>query len=237
MAETGKSKIKWVFFDIGDVLFNENAQHTYYFHSMLASMRKHKVDVAWDAYHQKISECVKILPATAITDAAQHFVNGVADWDAVYHDARQVYEAIRKPRPYGTLLDDFTGVLHSLKPEFNLGIVANQHHEVLDGVDNYGITPLFGVRVIDTMVGVSKPDPRIFQVALDQAGCRADEAIMVGDRPDNDIRPAKSIGLRTVRFRRGLLYSQYDAQTPEETADIEVTDVFKLADAIRSVAQ
>ena len=103
---------------------------------------------------------------------------------------------------YGTLLDGITPVLQALRERFHLGIIANQHAEVLEAIEEYGIGPLFEVKIIDTLVGVSKPDAAIFHLALAQAGCDSSEAIMVGDRPDNDITPAKAMGLRTVRFQR-----------------------------------
>lgn len=39
--------------------------------------------------------------------------------------------------------------------------------------------------------GVSKPNPKIFEIALQRAQCEANKAIMIGDRIDNDIVPAK----------------------------------------------
>ena len=44
---------KLVFFDIGDVLFDEDAQHRYLFHSMLLAMRRNGVDVTWDDYFDR----------------------------------------------------------------------------------------------------------------------------------------------------------------------------------------
>ena len=227
---------KWIFFDIGDVLFNENAPHVLYFHSLLAAMRRNGVEVTWDEYNAAIIECVKRSPAESVTDAARSFVNDPALWEKIFHDGRGVYDAIRKPRPYGVLLDNITEVIHKLNPQFKLGIIANQHIEVVQALDDYGIAELFDVKVIDKVVGVSKPDPGIFEIALKEAGCTPQEAVMVGDRPDNDIFPAKSLGMRTVRFRRGLLYVHYEPQSELETADIEVIQTAELAEAIIKIA-
>lgn len=51
--------------------------------------------------------------------------------------------------------------------------------------------------------GVSKPDPAFFRRMLEVTPVRADEILYVGDRIDNDIRPAASLGLRTALIRRG----------------------------------
>ncbi|WP_345025644.1 HAD family hydrolase [Actinomadura keratinilytica] len=51
--------------------------------------------------------------------------------------------------------------------------------------------------------GVSKPDPAFFGRVADAAPCAADEILYVGDRLDNDIRPAAAMGLQTALIRRG----------------------------------
>jgi HAD superfamily hydrolase (TIGR01549 family) len=51
--------------------------------------------------------------------------------------------------------------------------------------------------------GVSKPDPAFFEYLVTAAPCGADEILYVGDRLDNDIRPAASVGIRTALILRG----------------------------------
>ena len=52
--------------------------------------------------------------------------------------------------------------------------------------------------------GVAKPDLRIFKIALKNANCKAENAVMIGDRLDNDIVPANKIGMTTVWIRQGF---------------------------------
>nr|WP_067823242.1 HAD family hydrolase [Actinomadura kijaniata] len=51
--------------------------------------------------------------------------------------------------------------------------------------------------------GVSKPDPGFFRCVVENAPCEAEEILYVGDRLDNDIAPAVTMGLRTALIRRG----------------------------------
>ena len=46
--------------------------------------------------------------------------------------------------------------------------------------------------------GIAKPDKRIFEIALNRANCEPAQSIMIGDRIDNDIVPAKKLGMRTI---------------------------------------
>ena len=52
--------------------------------------------------------------------------------------------------------------------------------------------------------GVAKPDRRIFDIALERSGCKPENAVMIGDRVDNDILPAKAVGMKTVLVGQGL---------------------------------
>jgi len=227
---------KWVFFDIGDVLFDEDAQHQYYCHSLLLAARRHGVDVTWDEYHAQLQMHVRVHPTTAIADAAQFFVKDPVLWQTVYREARAEYEAMRKPRPYGMLLGNVMMIVRDLHSDFRLGIIANQHPPVLDAIRDYGLQPYFDVVAIDEVVGVSKPDPALFQWALDRAGCAPSEAIGVGDRPDHDTAPARSLGMATVRYQRGAIYSLYDPLNDLERADVVVHDIMRLAPAVRLLA-
>lgn len=49
-----------------------------------------------------------------------------------------------------------------------------------------------------------KPDTALFEKAVEQAGCKASETVMVGDRLDNDIFPAKFIGMKTIWIKQGF---------------------------------
>jgi HAD superfamily hydrolase (TIGR01549 family) len=227
---------KWIFFDIGDVLFDEDAQHRYIFHSMLLSLRRNGYDVTWDDYFDCLRERARVKPGTAFEDAVRDFVPDRTRAKKIVAQGRAEYKEMRKPRPYGMLLDSMLPVIKDLRQDFRLGIIANQHPPILDALRDYGVTPYFDVIVIDEIVGVSKPDPKIFVLGCEQAGCVAEEAIFVGDRPDNDVAPAKSLGMGTVRFKRGQLYVYYDPRNDRERADFVVTDLMRLAPTVRRLA-
>jgi FMN phosphatase YigB (HAD superfamily) len=59
------------------------------------------------------------------------------------------------------------------------------------------------VCIASAEVGLEKPDPAIFDLALREAGCGASDAVMIGDRLDNGIRPARILGWKTVRVLQG----------------------------------
>lgn len=66
-----------------------------------------------------------------------------------------------------------------------------------------GIEPLLDVVVISSEVGVRKPEPAIFNLALGELGCIAAETWFVGDHPDQDVRGAAIAGLRAFWVQTG----------------------------------
>ena len=60
---------------------------------------------------------------------------------------------------------------------------------------------LFEVVAISEELDLHKPDVGLFEWALREAGCEGSQAVMVGDRVDNDILPAKRLSMRTVLLR------------------------------------
>lgn len=90
---------------------------------------------------------------------------------------------------------------------FKLGVVSNFYGNVARILEESGLAPLLGAVVDSTVVGVSKPDPRIFQLAVDQLGVRAAQTLFVGDSLEQDIKPARAAGLHTAWLSNSLSQS------------------------------
>ncbi len=56
--------------------------------------------------------------------------------------------------------------------------------------------------------GVAKPDSEIFLRALSRAYCLPENAVMIGDRIDNDIEPANKLGMKTIWVKQGFAVYQ-----------------------------
>ena len=101
------------------------------------------------------------------------------------------------------LYPDCAEVLASLREKYRLGIIANQSAGSEQRLEAFGIRQYFDVVAASAEMGFSKPDRRIFEAAMERAGCVASECVMVGDRLDNDIAPAAAVGMRTAWIRQG----------------------------------
>lgn len=85
-------------------------------------------------------------------------------------------------------------------------VTNNLLDEQVDKLESLGISGYVDALVASEEVGISKPDPGIFRVALERVGCPVEAAIMVGDSWENDVLGARAAGIRAVWLnRRGVV--------------------------------
>lgn len=120
------------------------------------------------------------------------------------HEEREKRAAVGQPESFGeeNLYPDVRPTLVALREAgLWVGIAGNQTVRaggILRSLD----LPHDMIATSDDW-GVSKPDPRFFTRIVEAAPCAAEEILYVGDRLDNDIRPAVKVGLLTALIRRG----------------------------------
>jgi putative hydrolase of the HAD superfamily len=115
-----------------------------------------------------------------------------------------------------------------------LGAVANQPAAMAERLAREGIADLFSHLGLSGLSGFRKPDPRAFTSVAEALGVTPGECIMVGDRIDDDIVPAKSLGMAAILFRSGRHRRQRPRGAAEEP-DAIVTDVMELDAALREL--
>ena len=84
------------------------------------------------------------------------------------------------------------------RKKYKIGIIANQSLGTEERLAHQGILKFINLIVASAEEGVAKPDRRIFEIALERSNCKPVNAIMIGDRIDNDIIPAKRMGMNTI---------------------------------------
>ncbi|MEE2700788.1 MAG: HAD family hydrolase [Chloroflexota bacterium] len=92
------------------------------------------------------------------------------------------------------LFSDTNSTLNALADKFSLGIVTNGTTDP----EWMGLQGIFRFVVMAEEHGVQKPDTRIFEIALDQAGCDPHEIIHIGDSLEDDIKGANDAGITSV---------------------------------------
>ncbi len=97
-----------------------------------------------------------------------------------------------------------------------LGVISNFYGNVETLCKEFGYLPYISVILDSKVVGLSKPDPKFFALALTRLGLAASEVAMVGDSYERDILPAKALGMTTYWLVGDQLKS------PSEPAKVDV---------------
>lgn len=181
---------KWIFFDVGSTLVDETEAYNHRAREMIEN-----TDIAFSVFNDKRIELTK-QGFDGNSEAIKYFGLKKTPW----HSEDEI--------PYEDALD----TLEILKERgYKLGIIANQSAGTAQRLEKWGLLKYFDVVAASAELGVAKPDRLIFEKAITLAGCRIQDAVMVGDRLDNDIIPAKAFGMKTVWMRKGLsIYQNID---------------------------
>ena len=91
-----------------------------------------------------------------------------------------------------------------------LTIVSNANGTLCAHLDRLGVGGLVDCVLDSHDVGVEKPDPRIFQIALERSAADRDSTIHVGDFYQADVAGARAAGIRPVLLDEGGLYEGVD---------------------------
>lgn len=84
-----------------------------------------------------------------------------------------------------------------------VGVVTNSRVvEQDEKVARFGLSGLLDFLLVSESVGVSKPDPEIFAMALDRASAEPGETVMIGDSWERDVLGARRAGIAAIWFNR-----------------------------------
>ncbi len=129
-------------------------------------------------------------------------------------------------------------ILHRLHRSKKLALVSNfDHpphvHSVLSKLD---LTLYFDSIVISAEVGVKKPDPRIFDTALEQTAMKPEEVIYVGDT-DDDTNAARAAGMVPVLIQRDNEGNAFDFSVNKHNLEqtesrLDVRTITKLSELL-----
>lgn len=173
----------WIFFDIGSTLIDESECYKLRYREAVAGTA-----ISPNDFEKKVVE-FSMQNLKGDHEAVKYYGIKLPPW---HKDAEKPY-------------DNAEPVLRQLSAKgYRMGVIANQSLGTKERLSNWGLLKHFDVVLASAEEGVSKPDIEIFRRALRSAGCLPAEAVMVGDRLDNDIAPAKKAGMKTVWIKQGL---------------------------------
>ena len=148
---------------------------------------------------------------------------------------KQLYsteEERNKKRGFFEPQENIFNILKNLKrKEYKLGIVANQPTRCIKIMEKIGLLDFFSNKYVSDSINLYKPDEKFFLHVCRSIDANPYQSIMIGDRIDNDIIPAKNLGIKTIR----LLNGRYKIQKPRneaEKADYNIKNMNELEEII-----
>lgn len=116
-------------------------------------------------------------------------------------------------------------VLLELKQRYRMVLVSNFYGNIATVLKEFGLDGIFEHIIESAVVGVRKPDPKIFALGVDALGVEPNETVVVGDSMDKDIIPATKAGCHTVWFEgEGWTNDPVD----DDQADFTITELTQL---------
>jgi putative hydrolase of the HAD superfamily len=92
-------------------------------------------------------------------------------------------------------------------------VISNSNGSIRSILDGLGLAQYLDFVLDSAEVGVEKPDPRIFRLALERAGVEADDARYVGDLYSVDVLGARGVGMEGILLDPGALWGARDCPT------------------------
>ena len=140
---------------------------------------------------------------TTMTWVYQQMLEGLAIPGDVESKASALYERFIIREGFMPLHSDVEDTLIRLRAAgLRLGVLSNFPSHLEDTLKAHGIHGHFDFFVTSSLVGMEKPDPAIFELAIARAGVPRDQILYLGDDPDDDIQGASAVGLAAILVDR-----------------------------------
>jgi HAD superfamily hydrolase (TIGR01662 family) len=215
-AMTGESRpdppVRVVLFDMDDTLFD----HTFALRQALAAVWRDDRGLGRRPLGRVVAEYERLLDDihpevlrghTTHAEARKERFRRLFEWAGTPRPAseleatsaryRAVYQSARRP------VEGAPALLRSLHRRATVGVVSNNHTaEQREKMAAIGIAPWVDFLVTSEDAEAEKPEPKIFQSALERANASAREAVMVGDNWATDVVGGRNAGIRTVWLNR-----------------------------------
>lgn len=215
--------VEWCFFDLGGTLIDKSRQEDYIIKKILIKLREQ----GNDCNYQEFVEYMK-------QGAAQYFEPVKYAVDKVTSNQNQMNDIMAEVEykvELGQVYQGADETLEYLSKKYKLGIIANQRMGAEKRMKYWGIHHYFSQFFLSAELGVSKPNPQIFKMALNSTRCNPSNAIMIGDKVENDVYPPKLLGMNTIRVLQGFSALQ-QPKSIEYIADITIPGIRKLMEIL-----
>jgi HAD superfamily hydrolase (TIGR01549 family) len=217
--------LKNLFLDAGGVILNEDT-HEKIRSEIISGLLNNYQPYPTDDYWKDAEDAVYRFVPHVYNYIIYKNTHNIEEFNNTVSEYRTKWKTLN---PELTLMNGINKILPVLSGCFRIGILGQYEMELKYLLEKNDLLKYFSFKNTQDEFSITKPDPRYFKQVLKKAGVMPEESIMVGDRIDKDIIPAKQIGMTTVRIRTGLHWNQ-EPRTPDEIPDYEYDSVYGLTE-------
>ncbi len=222
--------MQWLFLDIGGPVIDDEVWKKYLDSLLIEAMGEAGIGVTK-------AEFASARERTAVNKANRPTVAAISEFtgseNGAVHIFSSAYERLRVKYRRGDEMPDFLSPgardgLERLNRNYRLATLSNNISKVRYLLEITGVAGFFEKHFISEEVGAAKPDEAIFAAALRDTCIAPHQGMMAGDRLDNDIVPARRLGLKTA-----LICADVDS-FKDDNADVICSDLSELVDILET---
>jgi putative hydrolase of the HAD superfamily len=189
--------IKAIIFDLDGTLLNRDASIEMFVDCQYDRLNIELSHIPKDTYIKRFIELDQrgyVWKDKVYQQLAAEFELKEITWEELLQDYLSQFKNHCMPFP------NLKKMLEGLKSQnLLLGMITNGFGQFqMDNLKSLQIEKYFDVILVSEWEGIKKPDPRIFNKALNILNVQANEAIFVGDHPENDVLAAKKVGMKGI---------------------------------------
>jgi HAD superfamily hydrolase (TIGR01549 family) len=206
-----------IFLDVGGVILDETEFENNSAEIITDIINQYNKEFGLDNYWKDIDEAVYRFVPKVYDYVLYKNIDDIVKFQA----AKTEYKS--KIKSYNTLklMEGITKFLIKFSKYYRIGIIGQYGTDFRNFLEKKSILKYFTYSEIQDDYKFTKPDTRYFEAILNKCDCKVEESVMVGDRIDKDVIPAKFIGMKTIRIRTGIHKNQ-EPRTPDEMAEMTV---------------
>lgn len=197
--------VMFVWFDLGYTLVYMKREELYC-QVIRAFGYERSMDEIKKAYHLTDKQFMREYPGTLGQETNTFFpwylglLNHRLDVKIdIIEQIKHMQHVRQEVQPKWHAFDHVHAFLTELKERgLRLGIISNWDHTARDVLQQTQLSPFFEQIIISSEVGVEKPDPQIFRIALDRAGVAAHQCLYVGDNYYDDVVGCAKVGMKAL---------------------------------------
>jgi HAD superfamily hydrolase (TIGR01549 family) len=213
--------IKNIFLDAGSVILDETEFEEISSKIITDIIKNYNANYSIENYWKNIDEAVYRFVPKVYDFILYKNINNLNDFKKL---KVQYKNELKQTNIKFKLMDGINDFLKIFSKQYKIGILGQYGKDFRQYLKEINLYKYFTFTEIQDDYKITKPDPRYFDAVLKKCKCKPEESIMVGDRIDKDIIPAKMVGMKTIRIKTGIHKNQ-EPRILDEIPDLTVNKI------------